>query len=189
MVSSPCVNQMFSIVSVLLSIEGSAWWNYPGFELWRIVNLIVFVGAAVYLHRRFGHPVREALKSRRERIKNELQRARQERDLALKKLAEVELRLESLDAEVLAIRKQANAEAEAERERIKRATEVEISKLREQARREIEGAAKAAKRELRRFVAQQSVELAEGVIRSEIRPEDDTRLIRMNVEQLGRSSH
>ncbi len=49
---------------------------------------------------------------------------------------------------------------------------VEISKLREQARREIEGAAKAAKKELRRFAAQQSVELAEKVIRTDIRPED-----------------
>lgn len=180
---------MLSIVLVLINIDGSAWWNYPGFELWRIINLVIFVGAGVYLHHRFGHPIREALKSRRERIKNELERARQERGLALKKMAEVELRLESLDAEVLAIRKQANAEAEAERERISRATDVEISKLREQARREIEGAAKAAKKELRRFAAQQSVELAEKVIRTDIRPEDDTRLIRMNVEQLGRSSH
>lgn len=180
---------IFSIEFVLSVIEDPPWWNYPGFELWRVVNLAIFILAALYLHHRFGRPLSEALRSRRERIKQELETARAERDLALKKLAEVETRLQGLDAEVSAIRAQANAEAEAEKSRISAATEIEMEKLRQHAQREIESATKAAKQELREFAAKQSVILAETAIRQEIRPDDDARLIGMNVEQLGRTSH
>ena len=60
-----------------------------------------------------------------------------------------------------------------------------MRKLREQARREIESAAKAARAELRQFAAEQSVRLAEEMIRREIRPEDDARLVKEYVEELG----
>ena len=53
----------------------------------------------------------------------------------------------------------------------------------------IESAAKVAVKELRQFAAQQSVALAEEAIRRDLRTEDDRRIIGLNVEQLGRSSH
>lgn len=176
------------ITVTLLSIEGgSVWWNYPGFELWKFVNLLVFVAAAIFLHQRFGKPLSEALRSRREAIKRELVKAQHERDQALAKLAEVEARLERLDSEVSTIRDRSKAEADAERARIERSTEAEMAKLRQQAQKEIEVAAKAASQELRRFAAQQSLSLAEETIRRDIRPEDDSRLIELNLEQLGRT--
>jgi len=173
----------------ILSIEsGTAWWNYPGFELWKFVNLLVFVAGAIYLHNRFGSKVSKALKSRRESIKRELLKAREERDEALAKLAEVEARLERLDSEISTIRERSKAEADAERERMERSTNVEMAKLRQQAQREIEVAAKVATQELRRFAARESLSLAEEAIRRDIRPEDDKRLISLNVEELGRTS-
>ena len=90
-----------------------------------------------------------------------------------------------LDAEVEAIRAQAQREAAEERARIERATEEEIRKIREQARREIESAAKSARAELRAFAAEQSVKFAEELIRRDIRPEDDAHLVREYVEELG----
>lgn len=173
----------------ILSIEGgSVWWNYPGFELWKFVNLLVFVAAAFYLHHRFGRPLSQALKLRGESIKGELLRAREERDSALAKLAEVEARIERLDSEVSSIRDRSKAEAEAERQRIESSTAAEMAKLRQKAQREIEVAAKIATQELRQFAARESLSLAEEAIRREIRPEDDKRLISLNVEELGRSS-
>lgn len=170
----------------MAAIEGaSPWWNYPGFELWKFINLGLFVAGALILHRIFGAPIREALRARRESIKAELIRAREERDDALKQLAEVEARLSGLDAEVEAVRQRAKIEAEAESERINQATEMELTKLRESARREIEGAGKAAVTELRQFASRQSVQLAEDLIRREIKPEDDERLIRLRVDRLG----
>jgi F-type H+-transporting ATPase subunit b len=167
--------------------EGSTpWWDYPGLELWKFINLFVFIVAALLLHRRFGRPIREALRSRSEAIKRELQKAREERDAALAKLSEVEARFASLDAEVAAVKEKARAEAEAEKARLTSSTEKDIARIREQANREIESAAKAAKHELRRFAAQESVRIAENILRQEIKPEDDARLASRNVEELGR---
>ncbi|MGH9966296.1 MAG: hypothetical protein ACREBG_00465 [Pyrinomonadaceae bacterium] len=173
-----------------LSLEaGSPWWNYPGLELWKFINLAVFIAAGFYLHRRFGRPLSEALRNRGEGIRRELQKARAEKEQALAKLAGVEARIKQLDSEVGAIREQAKLEAEAERERIKLTTEAEMTKLKQHAQREIESAAKAAVQELRQFTASESVRLAEEAIRRDIKGEDDARLIGHNLEQLGRGDH
>lgn len=161
---------------------GPTWWNYPGFELWKFVNLFLFVGALVFLLRR---PIREAMHARREGIRRDLMRAQEERNAALAKLEEVEGRLALLDAEVAAVREQAQRDAIAEQQRIALSTEEDAKKLREQAVREIESAGKAARQELRRFAAEQSVQLAEEMIRQDIRPEDDARLVNLSIEELG----
>lgn len=165
------------------------WLNYPGLEVWKFFNLALFIFAAWFVHRKFGKPVSEALRARRERIKRELQIARDEKEAALKKLAEVESRIKDLDAEVTAIREQAKVEAKAERERIKAATEAEMTKLRQQAQREVESAGKAARQELRSFAAAESARLAEQTIQREIRSDDDKRIIAASVDQLGRSKN
>ncbi|MGH9931581.1 MAG: hypothetical protein ACREA9_20430 [Pyrinomonadaceae bacterium] len=163
------------------------WLNYPGLELWKFVNLLVFVVCAFYLHRRFGRPIREALRSRSERIKGELIRAQEERDQALAKLAQVEMRFADLDAELATIQERVKVEGEAERERINLATEQEIAKIREQAKKEIESAGKAARQEFRRFAAMESVRLAEDILKIEIGPDDDARLTSQRVRELGRT--
>ncbi|MGH9427990.1 MAG: hypothetical protein ACRD2L_17030, partial [Terriglobia bacterium] len=152
-----------------------AWLNYPGLEAWKFLNLFIFIGLAFLLHRRFGRPLREALRARGEGIKRELLRARAERDQALAKLAEVESRFANLDAAVARVKERAEAEAEAEKRRMSEATEAEIGKIQEQAKREIESAGKAARQELRKFAAQESVRLAEGILEREIGPADDSR--------------
>ena len=167
--------------------EASApWWNIPSFEVWRWVNLLIFVGLFIYILRR---PVSEALRSRREGIRRDLMRAQEERNAALAKLQEVEARLSRLDEEVRSVREQSEREAAEERERIRQSTEEETRKLREQSQREIESAGKAARAELREFAAEQSVRLAEEMIRREIRPEDDARLVKLRVEELGGNRH
>lgn len=163
------------------------WVNYPGLELWKFVNLLIFIGAILYLHRRFGRPVREALRARGEGIKRELEKAQLERDQALAKLAEVEAQFKDLDAEVARISEKAKAEAVAEQARISLATEQEITKIREQAKREIESAGKAARHELRKFAALESVRLAEDILKAEISRDDDARLTVQSVQELGRS--
>ena len=163
-----------------------SWWNYPGWEVWKFFNLFIFIGFIIYILRR---PLSESLVARREAIKRELGRAQAERSAALSKLAEVEARLTRLDVEVEAIRTQAQMEATEEHDRIIRATEVEMKKLREQAQREVEGTGKAALQELRRYAAEQSVQLAEELIRRDIRIEDDSRLMSDYVESLGGVGH
>ena len=174
-----------SIILFALSEGDTPWWNYPGFELWKFVNLAIFVAVLIFiLKRKTG----EAFRTRRETIKRDLARAEQERDAAVAKLKEVEERLTRLDSEVAAISEQSKREAAEERERIAKATEVEMAKLGEQAKREIDSAGKAAKFELRRYAAETSVRLAEDVIRRELNSDDHARLIDRNVEELGGAS-
>lgn len=167
-----------------MSSDGSApWWNYPGLELWKFVNLLVFI---LVLRLLVGKKLKGAMQARAGAIKQELQTAREERDSALAKLAEVEGRIARLDQEAAAIREKAQTEAEAEKQRLRADAEKEIVRIREQATREIDSATKAAKHELRKYAAQESVRLAENILSREIRPEDDARLSELNVQELGR---
>ena len=172
-------------VTMLLPDWLEPWLDYPGLELWKFVNLLIFIVGALYLHRRFGRPIREALRSRGETIKRELETARQERDQALAKLAEAEAIFANLDLELKRISEKASLEAEAEKQRMALATEQEVAKIREQAKREIESASKIARHELRRFAAGESVRLAEEILKAEMRADDDARLTQLNVQQLG----
>lgn len=148
----------------------------------KVVNLLLFAGAMYFVLRR---PLAEAFRARQEGIRRDLMRAEEERRAAVAKLQEVEERLAHLGSEVEAIHEQAQKEAAEERVRIERAAEEEVRKIREQARREIESASKAARAELRAYAAEQSVRLAEEMIRREIRPEDDAHLVGEYVEELG----
>lgn len=160
------------------------WLNYPGLEAWKFINLAIFLAAGLFLLRR---RLKEALLARRERIRLELVEAENARAAAAEKLAEAEALLANVDTDVAAIRTMARKEADMERQRLSAATENDVEKLKLQAQREIETASKVAKKELQRFLAQRSVELAREAVRSKIRPEDDVRLIKESVGELRRS--
>lgn len=161
------------------------WWlNYPGFEAWKFLNLFIFAGVIFYLLRK---PVSNAFKERRESIRASLIKAQAERDAAVAKLQDVENRLATLDEEVARVREQSKKEAAEEQKRIADSVDADAEKLREQARREIENAGKVAKQDLRSFAAQQSVNMAEEIIRREIKPEDDSRLFKLSVDEMGRN--
>src|SRR5947209_2903233 len=166
---------MLALVNLyfLLAEDAPKWWDYPGFEVWKFVNLFIFVGALVFVLVRKAK-LGEAFKTRREGIKAELNKARIERDAALAKLKEVEERLSGLNAETATIKEKSEREAADERERIAQSTEAEIT-----------NAGKAGKNELRRFTAEQSVRMAEDLIKRDLRPEDDARLIGRNIEEMG----
>lgn len=172
---------IFYLLALLEATDGAPWWNYPGLELWKFANLLLFVLAALYLIRR---PLREGLRSRSEAIKMELKRAKEERDQALAKLSEVESRFANLDAELSKVKARTAAELDAERERIRATTEDEVARMREQAKREIESAGKTARHGLRRFAAQESIRMAEDILKKEIGPEEHARLTNRSIEEL-----
>jgi F-type H+-transporting ATPase subunit b len=170
---------------MLLLAEGIEWYNYPGLELWKFLNLAIFLAAAIYVLRK---PINRALLARRDAIQQELVTAQQERDQALARVAEADSLLGRLDEDVRAVQKQANEEAALEKQRIAASTEREIEKLKQQAQREMETADKLARKELRQFLAEKSVQMARESIRTQMRPEDDTALIRENIGELRRTT-
>jgi F-type H+-transporting ATPase subunit b len=163
----------------------NGWANYPGLEIWKFLNLAIFLAAGIYILRR---PISAALASRRESIRQELVTAQTEREQALARVTEAEDLLSRVDEHVAAIRKQALGEAKSEKERLAAAAANEIEKLKLQAQREVEVADKLARKELRQFLAQRSVELARETVRDQMRPEDDTLLIKENIGDLRRTT-
>jgi F0F1-type ATP synthase membrane subunit b/b' len=173
---------IFALIFILSS-DSPPWWDYPGFELWKFVNLALFVGLMVYVLMKAD--IRGAFRARGESIKAELEKARTERDAALAKLKEVEERLAGMSEQISSINQRSKTEVEQERKRIAQATQEEVAKLTAQAQRDIENAAKVAKNDLRNFAAEQSIRMAEDLIRRDMRPEDDARLMMHNVEEMG----
>jgi F-type H+-transporting ATPase subunit b len=140
----------------------------------RTVNLLIFLAVMFFILRK---PLTQAFQNRRGEIIEELKRAKAEKEEAEKRLREIDARLARLDEEVAEIRANAEREAKAEFERLIKQAQDEAERIKAMAEREIEGASKAAHLQLKEFVAAKSVELAENMIRKEIKPEDDDRLI------------
>ena len=171
-------------MTVLALVEWQDWFNYPGLEIWKFLNLAIFTAAAIYILRR---PISAALATRRDAIRQELVQAHEQKARALDKLAEADSLLSRVDAEVHAIHEQSQQEAEAERDRVAAATAREIDKLKQQAQREVETADKAARKQLRQYFAKRSVDVARETVRSRMRPEDDRQLIENGIGELRRA--
>lgn len=160
------------------------WLNYPGLEIWKFLNLGIFVAAAIYILRR---PISAALATRRDAIRQELAQAHEQKARALDKLAEADSLLSRVDADVRAVHEQSQQEAESEKDRVAAATAREIEKLKQQAEREIATADKAARKQLRQFFAKRSVDVARETVRARIKPEDDRQLIENGIGELRRA--
>jgi F-type H+-transporting ATPase subunit b len=166
------------------------WWhtnadpylNYPGFEAWKFINLAIFLAVMVYLLKK---PLSNAFKAKRELIRAELIRAEEERRAAEARLIETESKLARLEAERQNILTKAEREAEAERLRIIEQTEFEITKARAQAESEINRAAQQARRELRKLSAEETIRMAEEMIKQGMTPQADARLVRGNIQSIG----
>ena len=173
---------------LLILAGGSEWleqyFNYPGLEAWKFLNLAIFTAAAIWVLRK---PINAALLARRGAIQQELLDAQNERERALAQVTEANDLLSRLDDDVRTVREQARQEAESERQRVAAATTTEMEKLKEQAQREIDRAGRLARKELRKHLAKRSVELARESVRNQMRPEDDTLLIKENIGELRRT--
>jgi len=171
-------------MNALALLEWPDWFNYPGLEIWKFLNLAIFTAGAIYVLRR---PISAALATRRDAIKQELSQAHQQKARALDKLAEADSLLSRLGADVRSVHDQSLQEAEAERQRVAAATAREIEKLKQQAEREIATADKAARKQLRQFFAKRSIDVARDTVRAQMRPEDDRQLIENGIGELRRA--
>lgn len=162
------------------------WWdkyiNFPGFEIWRFVNLAIFVGILIYILKK---PLSEAFKARREIIRAELIKAEEAKKAALAKLTEVETKLAGADAEIDQINREAKNDIEVEKARLMAQAEAEAKKLKQQAENESVRVHQVAQLELRRFAAEESLRVAEEKLRERVTPETDNRLVKEGIAAIG----
>lgn len=155
---------------LLCVVPASVWAAEAGAEggwgwyetLGRWLNLALLFGVIAYFVRK---PLAEFFASRRAEIQQEIAKAREAKETAEQRLAEIEQRLANLDDEIAALRRQAQEDAEKERERILNQAEAEARKVLSAASREIDGLSRAAHQELKAYAAELSVQLAEDKIR------------------------
>jgi len=65
---------LLNIIQLLAPAALDSWLNYPGLEVWKFLDLGIFLGVAVFLLKR---RMRDALEARRESIKAELLKLQQ----------------------------------------------------------------------------------------------------------------
>jgi F-type H+-transporting ATPase subunit b len=156
--------------------------NYPGFEAWKFINLAIFLGLLIYILKK---PLSDAFKAKREEIRAELIQAEEEKQAAMAKLTEAETNLARLDTEKENVLTRAKEEAKAEEKRIASETETDVAKLREQANSEIARTAALARHELRKHSAEETVRLAEEMIKTKLGDQEDAKLVKAGIESLG----
>ena len=141
---------------------------------WQIMNF----GALLFLLVKFGGPpVAKALEARHQQIKSDLASAAETRAAAQARFEQQEKRLASLEHEIAAIAASIKQEAEAEKARLIALSEERARRIREESEFIIEQQIKQAEEDLRREVAAAAVALAEKIVRSQMGPGDQQRMI------------
>jgi F-type H+-transporting ATPase subunit b len=126
-------------------------------------------------------------KGRTSTIQKGIEEARKMSEDARRRLADVEGRLSRLDADIATMQREADENAKAEEQRLLAAGEEERRRIVTSAEQEIEMAANAARRELKAYVADLAVQLAEKKIR--VSNDTDEALVRAFTVQMGKDGN
>ncbi len=156
--------------------------NIPGFEIWKFINLFLFVGALVYILKK---PLSQKFKERREEIRADLIREEQEKQAALETLKEAESKLAGLKEEKASIMAHAKAEVDVEKARLLEQASGEVEKLMAQTQGEIMRLGQVTRNELKRFSAEESIRLAEEKLRAQIDDGKDAALVKAGIQAIG----
>jgi F-type H+-transporting ATPase subunit b len=158
------------------------YFNNPGFPLWKFINLAIFAGGLGYLLKK---PLTESFKAKRELIRAELIKAEEDKKAAMAKLTEIESKTAQLESEKDRIILTSQIEADNERRRIVEQTESDIAKIRSQAEAEVTRTKNVAQNQLRKFSAEESIRLAEQMLREKLGAASDADLVRVGINNLG----
>lgn len=146
-----------------------------------VINFLILFGVGVVL-------VRKALPNgfapRNAEIQKGIEEARKASAEANARLSEIEGRLTRLDSEIAAIRTAAEADFSMEEQRIKAAAEQDAKNVIAAAEQEINAATRVAQRELKSFVADLAVGLAEKKIK--VDDATDQALVRAFASRVGK---
>ena len=140
----------------------------------RLFNFAVLVGGLIYLLR---SPLAQHLASRTQQIRGGLEAARETTATATAQLAEIDRRLQTLPAELEALRVKGVEEIAAEERRIQAKAEAERKRLVEEMQRDVDLRVRVARKALAEHAADLAVGLAADRVRQTITDADQARLI------------
>lgn len=153
-----------------------------GVAIWTV---LIFLLVVFILGKYAWKPLLSSLQAREDFIRDSLQRAREEREQAERRLAEYEEKLAAARAEATALVEEGRRDAETVKAKIEATAREEGDKLMARARREIELARDQAVKDLHTTSARLATDLATKVLEREIRAEDHERLLAESLRELG----
>jgi F0F1-type ATP synthase membrane subunit b/b' len=150
--------------------HGESIWATVG----RLFNFAVLVGGLIYVLR---SPLAQYLTNRSQQIRSGLESARETSAQATSQLAEIDRRLQTLPAELEALRKKGVEEIAAEEQRIQAKAEAERKRLVEEMQRDVDVRVRVARKALAEHAADLAVGLAADRVRQTMTDADQARLI------------
>ena len=155
--------------------------EHEGNPIWKWANFLLLAGGLGYLIRKNAGAFFDG---RSQEIRKGITDAEAASADALQRVAAVDAKLNNMQADIAALKAEANREEDAESARVKQETAADIAKIQAHAKREIAAAAKAARNDLKRYSADLALQFAEQKALARMDPETDAALVRGFVRQL-----
>ena len=170
--------------TVLLAAESEAGASPLMDFIWKVVNVIV-LGAIIYKVAK--KPVGTALSSSAESAKKLISDAREAEEKLKADLDEMRGKIAGLEKEAEQIVKTARKDAEIEKERIIEEGRQEIERMKRQASFALEQERRKAEADLRHWIAEESVALAEKELKQEMNQNQQNKLVKKYMDELSRT--
>ncbi|HEV2233985.1 MAG TPA: ATP synthase F0 subunit B [Terriglobia bacterium] len=149
--------------------------------IYKTINFIILVGGLAFLLRK---PLAEFFAQRSADIKGSLEEGRKALEASQARLTAIEEKLKHLEEEIAAFKISAAREMGADRLRVQQAAAAEAEKILESARSRMETTTRAAKLELRYYIAGEALKQAEQMIRGRLDDTMRSRLVSQFVTRL-----
>ncbi len=149
--------------------------------IWHCLNFTILVIVLVKFLKR---PISDALRGRKESIRNSFEELKASKDEAERKYAELEKKLSNMDAEADRIMKAFVEQGQAEKERIIAQAKESAERIKAQAELYVQQELARARKELQAEVAEMAVKMAEDLVRKNITEQDHHRLIGEYLERV-----
>ncbi len=156
-------------------------------ETWVLISFLLFFALLFYY--RVPVMILKALDERAERIRRELEEARQLHEEARKLLAEVEAKREQAEAEAKEIVQVARAEAEAVTHEMRKQFDELMARKQAAAEQRIRLAQDTAVREIRAHVGERALQVAEAVLREELKGRSASALVDEAIKEAAEKLH
>jgi len=150
-------------------------------RIYKTINFIILVGGLAFVLRK---PLAEFFAQRSADIKGSMEEGRKALEASQARLTAIEEKLKHLEEEIAAFKISAAREMGADRLRVQQAAAVEAEKMLESARSRMETTTRAAKLELRYYIAGEALKQAEQMIRGRLDDTMRSRLVSQFVTRL-----
>ena len=152
--------------------------------IWKVVNVVV-LGAIIYKFAK--KPVGNALSSSAESAKKLIKEARDAEENLTAELNEMRDKIAGLEKDAEQMVKNAKKDAQIEKERIIEEGKHEIERMKRQASFALEQERRKAEADLRHWVAEESVSLAEKEMKQEMNQNQQSKLATKYMDELSRT--